>query len=579
MAGFLGAILGPLACLCVGGQVAEARETPADETAPPGMQQVYEYVETVTIRGLKTEISLTSNVFVVVTMRGDIIAVELRPDSDPDQPLTRDGDPPRGHVSFASTSGAKAASWPLAPASAEFRFEAGTEGNVSIDGLAGQALLESVAILRQGPMSNSLKADSVSTYDVEIIVDGKPYALRAEQQNGELWVDWMLTGVGEMAVGSGGVQLPVDFTLPERQAGRRGMKLASSARMRYSSVRPGPETETTLTTTLTFPDKDGEATYTRRSELRPVSLRADDTVPPAGRSVPRAVKLLAGDGGGRGGAWSRAATLATLGTQRLAGVREAGLAMWMAQAAVDTVAGRELGRAADRAARAQVALLEKLTPAIQPPPAFVPESIRPGARLRAVVSATSHLIGSANGDTLFEPGKETAAIVPELSMSLRWRKGPRRRTGVGILSAAVGGGETGRHFWNYAAVVGRIEYEGRRFNLGLSAGPGYFQYDFKTGGRVASAGFVAVGAGVDAELMLSKKLGLFGDWRAVGDMVSVAAASILAGARFYMTPEAAIQIHVGGAECMDTEAVGGDISLSSPFDTFGNYGVGLIVRW
>jgi hypothetical protein len=423
-----------------------------------------------------------------------------------------------------------------------------------VEGLRSGAEAEVVSVLGQGVPANVLQSGAVTGYELRVSSGKRTSAIRAEQRNGKLWVDWILSGAGTFEVGTRGWQLPIEFALPEQEVHpRTGMTLAADAAMRYSSIRPGPEDETKLVTTIRYSRGGEEYVYRRTCELRPIALEADSEIETWG-------PLPGGGPCGTAASWARTATLATLGVQPLAGVRETGLAMWTAQAGADRVAGQELSRSADDDERGTIKRVAKLTPAVSAPPELVTERLARGVRARVVASMSLPEVESKGPAPSSRAGD--SSVVTDFSAALRWKVGERWRIGAGLdglLVLPLDGRGYGLS-WSYATVTGRVEYVGRRVKLGLSGGPMWVDYASESPTYTAIGDLGTYVLGLDLEWSIAKKAGLFARARPSATGGSELALGLFqAGMRWYYTRNSALQLHYTRVSLEDEMGVGGQI--------------------
>ena len=552
---------------------AKAPDVPESAEA---QREVFEYVEELKITGPAAQVLVRSNVLVMVTTEGDKVTVEVRP--TPNRTPTDQDDPAPGRVTLTSSNG-DVGQWDIAPQSAVFDFTPGPKGAVSVGGTAKDAANEAITVLSQGPGENTPNEESTAAYKIEVRSNRRPVVLSGEQRTGELWVDWRLTGAGTFDVGAGGWEMPMSFVLPTGPADVKGAAtLTAEAGMRYSSVRPGPEEGTTLLTTLKLKRKNEEYRYVRSADLFPIALPAEEPSEKARKLVaPRAKGALAGGAS----AWARTATLATLGVQRLAGVRETGLAMWLAQAAIDSIAGREVPRAADKPQRRTIKTVAKLSPRLQPPEGLIRDDLFSEKWLVRFETGQNvvNVVTAAETATLLEHSTSGTVIAPNLSLSVRRKLRNRWRLGVGV-DAILVRVDTGdpRMSWSTFGYSARVEYLAETWNIGLVGGMASTQYDMHSSLRTARGNLTSALYGLELEWILGKRFGLAlqslysGDISTGPDALNVAFAQ--PAVRWYFAKNAALQFHLAVSHCADKRAVGGEVQ-SNGYGT----GVGVTMRW
>lgn len=550
----------------------EALPETAAPVRPPGPEEararkVFEYVEELRISRGDSEFQLRSNVLVVVATEGDTVTVRVRPSKD--RQLTQEGDPPPGRVTFRSAGAAADTAWSLPPYTVVFQLASGPKNKVVVEGLDKPAAIEVRALLGQGPKVNLLQSEATTLYQVDLLSGGKPLTLRGQQQNARLWMDWTLTGEGTFETGAKGWELPVRFILPKQQLDGRGQTLVAEAALRYSSIRPGPEETTTLTTTLTIPRPKGPVVYTRTCSLRPSTeiVAAESEPPTATLSISKSL-------GGDAASWARTATLATLGVQPLIGIREAGLAMWVAQATIDAVAGTMVPRVADSAAKTMIADLTAHSPKWAAPPELLEDDLKDGLlRFEAVQNVLRVTV--TDTPTTGAPTEDSdLAVVPDLMLALRWKVGRRMRLGAGfeMVWASLDTNEPDE-FWGWATLTGRFEYVGKKWGIGLAGGAMMVQYELNSSLRTATAQLTTFVVGLDLERALNRKwsLGLHGQFAGGSDLVIMRAQPTV---RWFYRPNVALQFQGIYLSMADSKAVGGEISAEG----FGA-GLGVAVRW
>jgi hypothetical protein len=537
---------------------------------------VFEYIEELKITGPAAEVIVKSNVLVMVTTGGEKVTVDVRP--NPSRTPTDQDDPAPGRVTLTSSNG-DVGQWDIAPQSAVFDFTPGPKAVVSVGGAEKDAANEAITVLSQGPCENTPNQESTTAYKIEVRSDRRPMVLSGEQRTGELWVDWRLTGAGTFDVGAGGWEMPMSFVLPTGPANAKGTAtLTAEAGMRYSSVRPGPEEGTTLLTTLSLQRKKEAYTYVRSAELTPVAPPAEE--PSEKDRKPANVKAKGALAGGAS-AWARTATLATLGVQRLAGVRETGLAMWLAQAAIDSAAGREVPRAADNPQKRAIKTVEKLSPRLEPPEGLIRDDLfsekwlvrfETGQNVMSVLTA-------AETATLLEYSTSGTVIVPNISLSVRRKLQDRWRLGVGV-DAILVRVDTGdpRMSWSTFGYSARAEYLAERWNIGLLGGIATTKYDMNSSSRTARGDLTSTLYGLELEWVFKKRWGLALQALYSGD-ISIGPDALNVGfaqpaVRWYFAKNAALQFHLAASHCADKSAVGGEVQ-SNAFGT----GVGVTMRW
>jgi len=567
--------------LCSAGLVASAGEAPVDATdlapgegAPgegdtaeaPVIESVkrYQYVENLEITSGGSTLRIAANALVIVSTGPNTVTVELRSatgrQSKPDDPA-----PDKVSV-LAGGSGND--SWDIAPLVAAFAFGPWEKGTLKVEGLNEAALREAASILGQGPVSNMLEPDRTSDYLIRLESRGRPVVLRGRQRNGKHWVDWKLTPRGGLSVGERGWTIPITFTLPEQDAGAPGMRLAAEATMTYSSALPGPEEGTKLVTTLTYPKSSGGLTYKRTCSLREVPEGESEGTRPKTSRLPRTADL-----GGKASAWARTATLATLGVQRLGGVREAGLAMWVAQLGVDSLAGAQIPRVADPGAREGVMALAKLSPDLGPLSSAAESDIGMRNLIRAEAGVSSVGMTATAGDAT----DSRTSGVPTISVAMRRKVGDRWRIGPGVDMLWVNTNTTEPdQTWLYAGIAARGEYDAGSSTFGFSAGLAKLRYDMHVYslGRSASGDFWATSFGVEWEWWSRGRLGFGAKFQyAGGDGVTFTL--IQPSVRWRLgRNKTALQLHATMLNVADTAAVGGEISAEG---TGG--GAGILIRW
>lgn len=555
---------------------ASAGEAPAPGDVPPGgavrppsagrrVRSVFEYIETLTISGAEGKLTARSNVVVAVTPAADGLKVELRP--SPGRTRTKPDDPAPGKVTLTVGDGAPT-EVDLEALAITLRFDPASPGNIAVEGLSRSTVMEAVVVLSQGPSANVLKSDAVAAYEIELQSAGAPRVIRAEQRNGKLWVDWTLTGAGTFDVGGKGWELPMKFVLPKQEILPDGMTLAAEAEIRYSSVRPGPENETRLVTTIAAAGEAGEPGCVRTSELRPLALNVGEEAALPAEGAPK--KLWR-----KTSSWARTATLVTLGVQRLAGVKETGIAMWLCQVSIDRAAAGGSSPFAEPEARRVLARLEDLSPELSPPPGF--EEARARRRMLPKVEVSQNYLDlTCWADGRNETGSSDFA---DIAASVRWRKGRRWKFGAELkgLRASVGtAGPSGT--CQYYGIMGRTEFHSSKWNASVSLGAVLVEYEVDSYLRRCTGEVTAFGVGVEGEWMVKKALGLgVGlDWASKGGLDISRVKPCL---RWYLDPNVAIQAHAVWLSFIDRDVAGGEVLVGDVAISGNGFGMGILVRW
>lgn len=565
-AAFLGLMLGLVVLVASAGEAPPEDAAPGD-AAPAGDAVVvsvkrYEYVENLEITSGGSTLRLATNALLIVTTGPNTVTVELRSatgrQSKPDAPA-----PDKVAVLAGGTGDS---SWDVKPLTAAFTFGPWAQGSVKIDGLNEAALREAASVLGQGPVCNTLEPDRTVDYLVSLESRGRPVSLKGRQRNGPHYVDWKLTPEGGLSVGERGWTIPISFALAEQDAGSSGMRIAAEAKMVYSSALPGPEDRTKLVTTLSYPKRGGGLTYTRTCSLKEIAEGEAEGTRPRRSRLPAKADL-----GGKASAWARTATLATLGVQRLGGVREAGLAMWVAQLGIDSLAGAQVPRVADAGAREGVTALAKLSPDLGPLSSMVESDIGIRNRIRAEACV------SAVGMTATADGNSDARTsgVPMLSIAMRRKVGESWHFGPGVDTLWVNTNTTEPdQTWLYAGIVARGEYGKGSNTFSFSAGLAKIKYDMHSSSRRAGGDFWATAFGVEWEWWSRGKLGLGAKLQyAGGDGVTMSL--IQPSLRWRLgRNRTALQFHLTMLNVSDIEAVGGEISAEGS-----GGGAGILIRW
>jgi hypothetical protein len=503
-----------------------------------------------------------ANALVIVSTGPNVVTVELR-SATGRQPTTDDPAPDKVTV-LAGGSGDS--SWDIPPLVAVFTFGPWEKGTLQIKGLNETALREAASVLGQGPVSNMLEPDRKSDYVIALQSRGRRVGLKGRQTNGPHWVDWKVTSKGGLSVGERGWTIPIVFSIPEQNAGAPGMRLAAEAKMSYSSAVPGPEEGTELVTTLTYPESSGALTYKRTCSLREVPESESEGERPKTSRLPRTADL-----GGKASAWARTATLATLGVQRLGGVREAGLAMWVAQLGIDSLAGAQIPRVADAGAREGVTALAKLSPDVGPLSISAESDIGMRNLIRAEVGVSSVGMTASAG-----PASDARTSgVPTISIAMRRKVGDRWRIGPGVDMLWVNTNtKEPDQTWLYAGIAARGEYDVSSSTFSFSAGLAKVRYDLSSSTRLASGDFWATAFGVEWEWWSRGKLGFGAKLQyAGGDGVTFSL--IQPSVRWRLgRNKTALQLHATMINVADSEAVGGEISAEGV-----GGGAGILIRW
>ena len=544
---------------------APAEAVPVESPTAESVKR-YKYTEDLKVTGTGSTLHIATNALVIVTTGRNAVTVELR-SATGSQPGSEDKASDKVTVVSGGTANK---SWDIKPLLADFTFGPWANGMVNVEGLNDAALREAASVLGQGPVCNSLEPNMAADYRISLESRGREVELHGSQQNGEEWVDWEVTAKGGLAVGKGGWTIPIAFALSKKETGNSQMTVSANANMRYSSARPGPEGEMKLVTTLTYPRRGGELTYERTCRLSILGDVAEGEQPKRPR-FPAAVDL-----GGKASAWARTATLATLGVQRLAGVREAGLAMWVAQLGIDSLAGAEIPRFADAGARESVAALAKLSPDVGPLSTMAASDIG----MRNLIRAEAGM--SMVGMTAKADGSEAVGTggVPMFSIAMRRKVRERWRIGAGLDTIWIDTNtQDPETTWFQLAGVARAEYESESgsSNFGLMAGLAKIDYDAGTPGGVASGSFLTTAFGVEWEWWSRGKLGL--GVKAIfsgGDGLSVSL--IQPSLRWRLgRRKVAVQLYgtmIEASDSMADPAIGGEVSAEG---TGG--GAGILVRW
>ena len=537
-------------------------EAPAAESV-----KRYQYTEDLKVTGSGSTLHIAANALVIVTTGPNSATVELR--SETGREAGQDGPAP-GMVTVVS-GGTGNKSWDIKPLLADFTFGPWAKGTVNVEGLNDAALREAASVLGQGPVCNSLEPDVAANYRISLESRGRRVRLDGRQENSKNWVDWKVTPQGNLDLGTGGLMTDIVFSLPGQNAGASGMRLAAKAEMKYSSALPGPEGEMKLVTTLTYNRRGGELTYKRTCRLRRLLSDAAEGKRPKRSRLPAAVDL-----GGKASAWARTATLATLGVQRLAGVREAGLAMWVAQLGIDSLAGAEIPRVADAGARESMASLAKLSPDVGP----LSEMAASDIGMRNLIRAEAGM--SMVGMTAKADGSEAVGTggVPMFSIAMRRKVRERWRIGAGLDTIWVDTNtQNPENTWFQVAAVARAEYESKSksSNFGFMAGLAKIDYDAGTSSGIASGSFMTTAFGVEWEWWSRGKLGL--GVKAIfsgGDGLSVSL--VQPSLRWRLgRKKVALQLHGTMIEASDVNAdpaIGGEVSAEGT-----GAGAGILIRW
>jgi len=546
---------------------ADPAETVAAETPAAESVKRYEYTEDLEVTGTGSTLHIATNALVIVTTGLNAVTVELR-SATGRQP--GDENPAPDKVTVLSGANANTP-WDIQPLVANFTFGPWAKGSVNVEGLNEAALREAASVLGQGPVCNSLEPDVAADYRISLESRGRPVTLKGRQENEKNWVDWKVTPKGGLDLGAGGLMIDITFSLPGQDAGTSGMRLAAKAEMKYSSALPGPEDGIQLVTSLTYPKRGGELTYKRTCRLKRILGDVAEGERPKRPRLSATVDL-----GGKASAWARTATLATLGVQRLAGVREAGLAMWVAQLGIDSLAGAEIPRVADAGARESVTALARLSPDLGPLSTMAASDIG----MRNLIRAEAGM--SMVGMTAKADGSEAVGTggVPMFSIAMRRKVRERWRIGAGLDTIWIDTNtQNPETTWFQIAGVARAEYESESgsSNFGLMAGLAKIDYDVGTSGGMASGSFLTTAFGVEWEWWSRGKLGL--GVKAMfsgGDGLSVSL--VQPSLRWRLgRRKVAVQLYgtmIEASDNMADPAIGGEVSAEG---TGG--GAGILIRW
>jgi hypothetical protein len=560
-------VLGPLAV------AAWAGEPPPDETDPaettpaeaPVVESVrrYEYVENLEVTSNGSKLHLVASALLIVTTEPNAVTVELR--SATGRQSKQDGPAPDKVTVLEGATGGT--SWDLKPLRAVFTFGPWEKGALKVEGLNEAALREAAGVLGQGPVCNSLEADVTADYRIALESRGRPVTLDGRQQNGPHFVDWKFTPRGALSVGERGWTLPISFALPEQDAGATGMRLAAEAKMVYSSALPGPDGGTALVTTLTYPKLSEGLTYRRTCSLTEIPEGEAEGELLEKSRLPAEANL-----GGKASAWARTATLSTLGVQRLGGVREAGIAMWVAQLGVDSLAGAQVPPVADAGAREGVTALAKLSPEVGPLSVMAESDIGMRNLVRAEAGLSwLNMKATAGGIE----GSGTSGV-PMLSIAMRRKVGSNWRIGGGIDTTwANSNTDAPDQTWLYLGIVARGEYDKGNSTFGFSAGLSKVTYDmFLPSSGWASGDFLTMAAGFEWEWWSRGKLGAgLKVLYAGGDGAKLTL--IQPNVRWRLgRNRTALQVHLTALNASDTDAIGGEVSAEGT-----GAGAGILVRW
>lgn len=540
-----------------------ALEAPPEPTA---QRSVYEYIEDVTITGPEGVTRVLCNCIIVLTSAGDTVTLELRPTTT--RSKSRPEDPAPGMVGFRPASGTPAA-WALQPSRLTFRFVPDEDRAVTIAEVPTSDADAVCAVLAQAPGDNDLRSDSQSEYRVHLHRNGKPFALRGEQHNGELVVDWQLSGAGAFVVSSRGWQLPMRFVIPKQEYDpAANATIEAEAEMVYASVRAGPEDETKLVVTAEA-TRDGKTfTYLRKCELRPVTLPADEPV-----EEWKTPSLVNGYGGPTA-AWARTSTLAALGVQRLAGVRHAGMALWFGQLCLDSTAEYNSTRNVDpsaRTARKMISELGAIGSAPVAPASLSSPNDGAGSRLRCAVAWNY----ASTGTEMDSDRDASVGLMTEVALGMKWNRGRNWRFGAGLEAFIVDyNTDDPRGFWEWMNLGGRVEYANTRVTVGATASVVYMTYVLDSSSRSATADLQAYGGGIDLEVMLTKSLGagLRGYYAGDQDMYVQYHNYFLS---WHVRPRVELDFRYTGYDMIDTEAIGGEVKASGR----NGIGFGLVAKW
>ena len=554
-------------------------ETPAGAGADTSDTSltVYEYSETITVTdGGAQSIELVSSQIVVVRRTGDIVDVELKPKDEVGRDPADADSNPRGKIELRNGGASPQEGWDLEPATARFDFSrTGEREPVRVTGLRPAPVREFTTIIGQARDTNVFGGEGTSTYKLEVVVAGRPYTLTARQTNSEMWVDWVLSQDGVMRVGSEQVLLPVDFSIESANPPKTRMTLTANAHMDYSTALLGPDSPATIVTTLKFARKGGGTlTYKRDSSLRMLRV-ADNTFPKKAAERPDARKVLAGSGfAGDAGAWSRSITLALFGAQGLVGMRDAGLAMWLAQSSVDTVAGRTVRGALADDVRPSVVDVSKLSPPISAPPKLLSDDVAGRSRYRVAAGFGQHTLADMNVGALAFGQSDATSIYGGIAMM---KKSGSSFYGWGGKGVVVQSMESAERYWYAAGVLGKVEFGSEKFRVNLAAGPGVIYYLFQSPSGVVGADVFGFLAEADVELKLGSKLGLFVGLDTSNDLDAVSTSCTTMGLRVYARESLAIQVATSNVYLSD-EA--GSIGLVEQEDLGdGSFSVGVMARW
>jgi hypothetical protein len=550
-----------------------ARPTPSAASDGRSITRVYRCIDTISVARGGELLRARSNQIVVVSRTGDVVTLQLRPSIDKGDLPGNESDPPRGRLVLETGGRDGIQTWELPDASVRLNLKVGESEPVAAEALHVNALRECSTILNQARAINVIAGGGESSYQVRVNVNGRPRLLRARQKNGQLWVDWMLSDIGEINVGTGEVVLPLDFYL-DKQEPASGMTIDAHAAMKYSSAILGPEGETTITTNLSFKDRDGLTTYARTCTLRYLRVKPD-SIPVAEQPGARQL-LAAGEMAGDAGVWSRSSTLALLATQGLAGVCDAGLAAWFSQASADTLAAREAPRHFDTEARRSVALVSKMSPDLAPPTGFLSQDVAGGSRIRICASyGTLELAASQVGAASFGESEATAMAG---SFALRWKTSPRVYLGLGVDACSVQSREAAGRYWYHVGLGGRFEYDTRTVKLALAAGPCVLFYNLETVDGNVGADVFGYAVAAELEFKIAGKLWLFGEFGVASDADALTMGTRLYGLRYYSRDS--LGIHLGIVDAASLEDTKGTIGTVSELGGGGASVVfGVLARW
>jgi hypothetical protein len=305
-------------------------------------------------------------------------------------------------------------------------------------------------------------------------------------------------------------------------------------------------------------------TYTRTTTLRPISHELK------GQTDARPLRLTSAVAG-RASELARTATLATLGVQRLAGIRQTGLAMWLGQTCIDQLAARRARRAADVGARRSLSLLAKTSPGIAPPRGVLERAPEFRDRIRCGVVHT-WIDLTAQMDNLTET---SGTAMTSVEVSARLNRSKRWMLGIAVdlleLDVSTGGPDSS---WTIANFGGRVAYKGKHFSIGTTLSLALLDYHFISPFATSDAVLRSLGASYDVELMFGNELGIGARGYYTGDgELTIQHFQPFVG--WHVRPQVRLEFRYSQLDFHDYAAVGGTVGVEGE----GGLGAAIIVEW